>query len=150
MQTFYFDNCGCFRALVSGHLYSKYQFHRRSAFCLLKPSVTDLNMDHRPSNRVWIGNIEHDVTLDLLFGLVRKFGEITSITMLPKAGHRMRRSAFVNFLNVNDAVVAFFYLRSMRFSQISGREILNVSFKPALVRISLSIVVIAKILHTQI
>ena len=100
-----------------------------------KLSVTDLIMDHRPSNRVWIGNIEHDVTLDLLFGLVRKFGEITSITMLPKAGHRMRRSAFVNFLDVNDAVVAYFYLRSMRFSHISGREILNVSFKPALVRI---------------
>ncbi len=88
-----------------------------------------------PTTRLWIGNLDAHAKLDDLYHVMRLFGEINSITILPL--HRGRkRSAFVNFVLVEDSMLAFRFLRGNGVPKLTVIELFNVAFKPPLVRIS--------------
>ena len=92
--------------------------------------------DLSPTTRLWIGNLDVHAKLDDLYHLLRLFGEINSITLLPLHRGGRKRSAFVNFVLVKDSALAFRFLKGNGMPRLTGIEPFNVAFKPSLVRIS--------------
>ena len=92
------------------------------------------NMEGIATTRLWIGNLSPDVHLDDLYRVLRLFGEFNSITLLPLPMIRTRRSAYVNFLRIQDTAMAFHYLRGKIVPSLADEECLNVVLKIPLVR----------------
>lgn len=79
---------------------------------------------------MWLGNIASHVTVEGLFEVFNKFGELTDGAVFP-ARIGPLGYAFLNFRYVEDAVRAYEALNNHCVPALSASKLLKLRFKPA-------------------
>lgn len=90
----------------------------------------DWETANTPSTRMWLGNIASHVTVEGLFEVFNKFGELTDGAVFP-ARIGPLGYAFLNFRYVEDAVRAYEALNNHCVPALSASKLLKLRFKPA-------------------
>lgn len=102
----------------------------------------DWETANTPSTRMWLGNIASHVTVEGLFEVFNKFGELTDGAVFP-ARIGPLGYAFLNFRYVEDAVRAYEALNNHCVPSLSASKLLKLRFKPA------QVICLALLLHVS-
>lgn len=86
---------------------------------------------------MWLGNIASHVTVEGLFEVFNKYGELTDGAVFP-ARIGPLGYAFLNFRYVEDAVRAYEALNNHCVPALSASKLLKLRFKPAQVHLALA------------